>query len=95
MNLDDLLNQPLTSVADDGFSERVMARLGAMERRRMFVAAAAVAACVVSAFLLLPMQSIAAQLDVAIGQIASSIAVSLAAGAIVLTLFLEKQFSRL
>lgn len=95
MNLDDFLKQPLTSVADDGFSERVMARLGEMERRRIFVAAAAIAVCVVLAFLLLPMQSIGAQLDVAIGQIASSAAVSLAAGAIVLTLFLEKQFSRL
>ncbi|MDE2134047.1 MAG: hypothetical protein KGJ49_05570 [Alphaproteobacteria bacterium] len=95
MNPDDLLKQPLTSVADDGFSERVMARLGAMERRRMLVAAAVIAAGVVSAFLLLPMQSIGAQLDIAIGQTASSTAVSLAAGAIVLTLFLEKQFSRL
>jgi hypothetical protein len=95
MNLDDLLNQPLPSVADDGFSGRVMGRVRALQRQRLFVTWASVAACVVLAFLLLPMRNIGAQLDFAISQIASSAAMSLAAGAIVLTLILERQFSRL
>jgi phage gp29-like protein len=94
MSIDDLLYQPLTSVADDGFSERVMGRVHAMERHRLFVIAASVAACVVLAFVLLPMQAIGAQLNLAIVQIASSTAVSIAAGVVILTLVLERQFAR-
>lgn len=95
MNLDDLLNQSLPSVADDGFSGRVMGRVHASARRRLFVVVAGVVACVVLAFLLLPMQAIGMQLNFAVVQIARSAAVSLAAAAIVLTLLLERQFSRL
>ena len=95
MNIDDLLNQPLASVADDGFSERVMGRVRTMMRLRLFAIAAGAAACVVLAFLLLPMHAIGAQVNFAVVQIARSTAVSLAAAAIVLTLLLERQFSRL
>ena len=95
MSIDDLLNQSLPSVADDGFSARVMGRVRASARRRVFVMVASVAACVVLAFLLLPMRMIGAQLNFAVIQTASSAAVSLAAAVIVLTLLVEKQFSRL
>ncbi|MGC9954931.1 MAG: hypothetical protein ABSD21_11720 [Rhizomicrobium sp.] len=95
MSIDDLLYQPLTSVADDGFSGRVMDRVRASARRRLFAIVAGVAACVVLAFLLLPMRNIGTQLNLAIVQIASSTAVSIAAGVIILTLVLERQFSRL
>ena len=95
MSVDDLLSQPLPSVADDGFSERVMGRVRAQARRRLFVLVASIAACVVLAFLLLPMRLIGATLNFAVVQTASSAAISLAAAVIVLTLLVERQFSRL
>ena len=95
MNIDDLLNQSLPSVADDGFSERIMGRVRASARRRLFVIVASVVACVVLAFLLLPMRIIGAQLNFAAVQIASSAAVSLAAAAVILTLLLEREFARM
>jgi hypothetical protein len=95
MTLDDLLNQPLNSVADDGFSDRVMGRVRAAERLRLCFTAACIAAGAVLAFLLLPLQVIAGDLNLAASQIVNSAAVSLAAGAIILTLSLERQFSRL
>ena len=95
MNIDDLLNQPLPCVADDGFSERVMGRVRAMVRRRLFVTVAGVAACVVLALLILPLQTIGAELGLVVPRIAGSAALNLAAAAIVLTLLLESQFSRL
>ena len=95
MNIDDLLNQPLPCVADDGFSERVMGRVRASARRRLFVVIASVAACVVLAFLLLPMRTIGAQLNFAVVQIASLVSVSLAVAAVILTLLLEREFARM
>ena len=92
--LDILLSQPLPSVADDGFSARVMARVHRHRRLRFAVAAAYVAVCVVLTFLLLPVQSVGAELNFVITQVASSTAVSLAVAALILTLVLEGQFSR-
>ena len=95
MNIDDLLNQPLPSVADDGFSARVMGRVRTLRFGRLFVTAASVAVCVVLALLLLPLQSIAEGLNLAFIQAAGSAAVSLAAAAVILTLLLEREFARL
>ena len=95
MNLDDLLNQPLTSVADDGFSARVMGRVRAVRRQRLFVTWASAAACVVLAFLLLPWQTIGAELGLIVPQIAGLAALNFAAVVVVLSLLLERQFARL
>lgn len=95
MNLDDLLNQPLTSVADDGFSGRVMGRVRALRRRRLFVTWASVAACIVLALLVLPLQTIGTELGLVIPKIAGSVAVNFAAAVIVLSLLLERQFARM
>ena len=92
--LDILLSQPLPPVADDGFSACVMARVHRHRRFRFAVAAAYVAVCVVLVFLLLPVQSVASELNFVITQIAGSTAVSLAVAAIILTLVLDGQFSR-
>ena len=94
MSIDDLLNQPLPSVADDGFSERVISRVRAQTRRRTFITIACIVACVALAFLLLPMRLIGAQLNFAVIQTASSAAISLAGAVIALTLLVEKQFLR-
>ena len=94
MNIDDFLSQ-LPSVADDGFSERVMVRVRAFTRRRMFTTAASIAACVVLALLILPLRAIGTELGLIIPQIAGSAALNLAAAVIALTYLLERQFSRL
>jgi hypothetical protein len=92
--IDELLSRPLPAVDDDGFSRRVMRRVRADERRRWFVLAAATTACIVLALQILPMQSIAVGLNLAITQAASSLAVSIAAAAIILTLLLERHLGR-
>jgi hypothetical protein len=95
MNLDDLLNQPLTSVADDGFSGRVMGGVRALRRRRLFVTVASMAACAVLALLLLPWQPIGAELGLIVPAVAGSAALNFAAALLVLSFLLERQFSRL
>ena len=94
MTIDDLLNQPLASVADNGFSVAVMARVRAKERRNMFAVAAAAAVFAVLAVLILPMQSIGLDVNIAVGQIAGSAAVSIAAAALILTLLIDREFVR-
>ena len=95
MNIDDLLSQPLNSVADDGFSARVIGRVRAVRRQKLFVTWVSVAACIVLAFLILPWQPIGAELGLVIPRIAGSLAVNFAAAIIVLSLLLERQFARL
>ena len=94
MTIDDLLNQPLASVADNGFSGRVMGRVRARERRNLFAVAAAAAVCAVLALLFLPLHSIGTDVNLALVQIARSAAVSIAAGAVILTLLLEREITR-
>ena len=94
MNVDNFLSQ-LPSVADDGFSERVMGRVRVIARRRMAFTIASIAACVVLALLILPWRTIGAELGLIIPQIASSAALNLAAALLVLTFLVERQFSRL
>ncbi|HEY0282042.1 MAG TPA: hypothetical protein VGC27_05410 [Rhizomicrobium sp.] len=92
--IDDLLRQ-MPVVPDDGFSRRVMAGVRAMERRRMFVTAAAVALGIVLALLILPLREIGVELGAGIPKIASSAALGLAMAAMILTLLLDREFSRL
>ena len=94
MNIDNFLSQ-LPSVADDGFSERVMGKVRAITRRRMAFTVAAIAACVLVALLILPLRAIGAELGLIIPQIAGSAALNLAAALLVLTFLVERQFSRL
>jgi protein-S-isoprenylcysteine O-methyltransferase Ste14 len=95
MNVDDLLNQPLNSVADNGFSAGVMGRVRAVRRQKLFATWASAAACVVLAFLILPWQPVGAELGLVIPKIAGSLAVNFAAAVIALSLLLERQFARL
>ncbi len=93
--IDDLLNQPLASVADDGFSARVMDQVRALQSRRLIVTIASVAACIVLALLILPLQTIGAELNAVVFTVAGNAAVSFAVAMLVLTFLLERQFSQL
>ena len=95
MKIDDLLNQPLTSIADDGFSARVIGRVGALRRQRLFATWASVAACAVLALLILPWRTVGAELGLVVPAVFGSVAVNFAAAIIVLSLLLERQFARL
>jgi len=95
MTIDDLLNQPLASVADNGFSTRVMARVRAKERRKLLAVAAAAAVCAVLALLFLPVHAIGVEMNFALIQIARSAAASVAVAAVILTLLAEREFIRL
>ena len=93
MNIDDLLNQPLPSVADDGFSGRVIARVRTLLLGRWLAAAAGVAAFALLAVLILPWRTVGAELGVVIPGVAGLAALNLAAAVVVLTLLIERQFS--
>jgi len=95
MNLDELLNQPLPSVTDDGFSARVMGRVRALRRQRLFVTWASAAVCVALALLILPWRTIGAELGLVVPQIAGLFELNLAAALVVISLLLERQFARL
>ena len=104
---DDLLSRPLPSVADNGFSAQVMSRIETARRRRVAFKVAAFALCVLIAALLLPLGTVGATLSrtfphiasvtltVALSQLVSSWAVNFALAAIVLSILLERQLSRL
>jgi hypothetical protein len=93
--IDDLLNQPLASVADDGFSARVMSRVQVQRRRQLALTYTGIAACVLLAILLLPLHSIGMDFGTLVPKIAGSWAVNIAAALLVLTFLLDRQFSRL
>jgi protein-S-isoprenylcysteine O-methyltransferase Ste14 len=95
MTIDDLLNEPLASVADNGFSARVMARVRAKERRNILAVAAAAAVCAVLALLFLPVHAIGVEMNSALIQIARSAAASVAVAASILTLLVEREFIHL
>ena len=95
MKIDDLLNQPLTSIADDGFSGRVMGRVGALRRQRLFATWASVAVCILLALLILPWRTAGGELGLVVPAVFGSLAVNFAAAVIVLSLLLERQFARL
>lgn len=60
MSIDDLLSQPLPTVADNGFSARVLTKVRAENRRRVMLiaGASAAAAAAVAAFLPIPAASL-------------------------------------
>ncbi|MGA7711405.1 MAG: hypothetical protein WCA81_05850 [Rhizomicrobium sp.] len=93
--LDILLSEPLASVADNGFSARVMDRVQMYRHLRLAGMAASVAAGALLAVLLLPLQSIGAEFGTVIPQIAGFPAVNFAAAALILTYLFDRQFSRL
>jgi hypothetical protein len=88
--LDDLLSQPLQSVADDGFVSRTMQRIDRWEQRRNFIDLAVVAICAVMGFVLVPLPALGDLVARATPAIASSMPLGIALAAILLTLSFER-----
>jgi hypothetical protein len=62
MNLDDLLNAPLASVRDDGFSARILLRLEQTRQRQMTLLWSMIAAAVLPLLWFLPLADLGAYL---------------------------------
>ena len=60
MNLDDLLNAPLATVPDDGFSARLLLRLERTRQRQMTLLWSMIAAAVLPVFWFLPLAELGA-----------------------------------
>lgn len=100
MNLDEMLSQPLPEVPDDGFSDRVVVRVQAVERHKMQAIVAASLIASILACLLLPMHAIIGDLAASLIQIATAPMIGLATAACVLTFLIDRiltdrQFLRL
>jgi hypothetical protein len=91
-DLDTLLSASLPDVADNGFSVRVMDKIGVREtwRERITWGLPALAACAAAPFL--PLREMTGTVVHLGPALAGSTAVSIAAGIIILTLLLEQRF---
>jgi hypothetical protein len=92
--IEDLLSQSLPAVADDGFSALVLNHVRAEQIRGQLTTVVTVAVCAALAILFLPLREIGTTFGVLIPQMANSTAMIAAAGAIVLSLVLERQLFR-
>ncbi|HEY8696818.1 MAG TPA: hypothetical protein VIM02_04315 [Rhizomicrobium sp.] len=92
--LDDLLSRPLPAVADNGFSARVMQRVAGLEWLRSMISTAALLLCALALLLLVPVSGIEDTLARLAPAIAASLPLSIAAGAIALSLSVEQLVRR-
>jgi hypothetical protein len=92
--LDDLLSQPLPAIADNGFSARVVARIAKQEWLRSMISTAALLLCALALLLLVPVSGIEDTLARLAPAIAASLPLSIAAGAIALSLSVEQLVRR-
>lgn len=92
--LDDLLSQPLPAVADNGFSTRVVARIAKQEWLRSMLSTATLLLCALALLLLVPVSGIEDTLARLAPAIAASLPLSIAAGAIALSLSVEQLVRR-
>jgi len=88
--LDDLLSAPLLDVADDGFSARVMSRVGQERRREEWITYTAIGVAALPALLFLPLPAIAAEVSRLAPLLASAAPLAGAAALLALTLSFEK-----
>ena len=88
--LDGLLSKPLSAIADDGFSARIMARVGARQRRETILYFAASFACGIAALFLVPFAALGDAIAHVTPQIAGSVPLCIAISTIVLTLSLDQ-----
>lgn len=93
MNLDEMLSQPLPDVPDNGFSERVIARVEGESRLKSLAIVIAAIAGVTLLCLLVPMPEFTASVGVALLQVGLSPIASLAVGALVLTFLVDRLWS--
>ncbi|HUJ46480.1 MAG TPA: hypothetical protein VLV55_05055 [Rhizomicrobium sp.] len=88
--LDDLLSAPLADVADDGFSARVMSRIGQERRRDEWITYAAIGVAALPALLFVPLPAIATEVSRLAPLLASAAPLAGAAALLTLTLSFEK-----
>jgi hypothetical protein len=93
--LDELLGRKLPDVADGNFSKRVMRHIAWERLRRHAATVLLLAFCLLPVVYFLPLHEIGAVLGTRLPQIAGSLAVQLAAAAVVLTVIAERAYSRL
>lgn len=93
MNLDEMLSQPLPDVPDNGFSNRVMVRVEALERRKVveIVLISVVAAVLVC--LLLPLRAMAGDLAGGAIQMSTTPALGIAAVVLAVTFLVDRLWS--
>ena len=92
--LDDLLSRPLPAIADEGFSARVMQRIIRQDWLRSITSTAALLLCALALLLLVPVSGIEDTLARLAPAIAASLPLSIAAGAIALSLSVEQLVRR-
>jgi len=92
MTIDEMLSRPLTPVADNGFSARVIARVREEEKRRFYVAGAVGAACAMAAALEVPLQTLAATANHIAFDLLTSPAIALAVVALGVTLLVDRKY---
>lgn len=90
MNLDELLSQPLPEVADNGFSDRVVVRVKAEERRYFYVIAIACVVAATALCVLVPMHDITAAIGVTVYDLGTSAMLAWAGAALVLTYLVDR-----
>lgn len=93
-DLDTLLNTPLPDVADDRFSERVIRRLKWEGQIYVVLIAVLAAACVALVFALPQLRAASADLARLLPEYAGSVAIKVAAAALVITYLLDRQITR-
>jgi len=93
--LDELLKAPLPTIPDGHFSARVMRAIALERLRRQGATAALVFACLLPVVLALPLHEIGMMLGALLPRLAASLAVQIAAAAVVLTAIAERAYAKL
>ncbi len=94
MNIDEMLSQPLPTVADNGFSARVTKKIRAAEYRRLALGALLATLATAVFCLLVPIDFVMVELNVALVQVGTSGAVGLAAAVLVLLYLWDNRYLR-
>jgi len=92
--LDELLKAPLPPVPDGHFSARVMRAIALERLRRQGATAALVFACLLPVVPALPLQQIGMTLGTLLPHLASSVAVQIAAAAVILSVIAERAYAK-
>lgn len=95
MNIDELLSQPLPTVADNGFSARVTARIRAAERSKIALVTAGTAVAATLLCLVVPIETISVQLNSIVLELGTSTALGLGGAALFLTMLVDRRFFRI
>lgn len=95
MSIDELLSHPLPTVADNGFSARVMRRVRWDEQRRTVLVGAGAAAAATVACLFIPLQTVSVEINSIVLNLGTSTAVGIAAAALLLTVLYDRKFFRI